>query len=91
MDPFGELEVFVREAIIHHKVCPQAVTQGLVRHASVDLVEHLVVCLQVGSEKLFLHFPRELVRDGVSDRRRPSIRETSKHFPNSPSSRHTRL
>jgi hypothetical protein len=91
MDPFGELEVFVREAIHEHTVHPQAVTYGLMGRDSVHLLKPLAACMQYASEKLFSYYvPRKQVRDFVASGRRASIRKTSKHFPKSRVARDTR-
>jgi hypothetical protein len=54
VDVFGELEVLVREAEIHHEVHPRAVTQGWMRRGRVVLLEHLVETLQLAYEKTFI-------------------------------------
>jgi hypothetical protein len=78
---FGELEFFVREAGTQHEFHSHAVTQGLMRHEGVKLLEGIVVNLQLGFKVVFIYPIGKLVRGCVSGRRRASIRETNNVFP----------
>jgi hypothetical protein len=81
VDVFGELEFLFRDASLHHEVHPDAVTHGLMRHGRVGPAELVAVLLQLEYEKLFIEFPRKLVRGCVSGRCRASIRKTVNRSP----------
>jgi hypothetical protein len=88
---FSELEFLVGDATSKHEIHPHAVAYGLMRHNRAVLLGHPTDSLQPGSEK-FAHHPRsKLVCDLVSERRRASNREKNNLFPQSLSSRDTRL
>ena len=91
VDVFGELEFFVREAKTHHKLRPHAVTQRLVRHDGVKLLEGIFAVLQLGFNVVFMYHPGKLVRDFVSERRRFTIRKVNNRFPKPPVSRDAQL
>jgi hypothetical protein len=86
-DLLGELEFLVGDASSHHEFNPCAVTQGLMRHDRVGLLEQLVACLQLGFDEYFgifhsLRGPQSRVRLRVGAAQ-THISETINHLPRS--------